>query len=94
MNGHDLGTLIMPPFEVRLDRVQPRGNVLEVEVTSVAANRIRDLDCRGVNWKNFHEINFVNINYQPFDASKWALRDTGWLGPVSLQPLTTFTEPK
>jgi hypothetical protein len=94
LNGREVGRLIMPPFEVRLDQVQQRGNALEIEVTSVAANRIRDLDCRGVRWKNFHEINFVDINYKPFDASKWALRDTGLLGPVSLQPLAVFTEPK
>jgi hypothetical protein len=84
----------MPPFQLLLDEVKPRGNVLEVEVTSVAANRIRDLDRRGVQWKNFHEINFVNINYQPFDASNWPLRDAGLLGPVTLLPLATFTVPK
>jgi hypothetical protein len=94
LNGRELGTLILPPFQVGLDQVKPRGNLLEIEVTSVAANRIRDLDCRGVKWKNFHEINFVDINYRPFDASRWPLRDAGLLGPVTLQPLATFTHPK
>jgi hypothetical protein len=94
LNGRELGTIFMPPFQLLLDEVKPRGNVLEVEVTSVAANRIRDLDRRGVQWKNFHEINFVNINYQPFDASNWPLRDAGLLGPVTLLPLATFTVPK
>jgi hypothetical protein len=62
-------------------------NKLEIEVTSVAANRIRDLDARKVEWKKFHEINFVNIHYQPFDASKWPLVDSGLLGPVKLIPM-------
>jgi hypothetical protein len=58
-----------------------------VEVTNVAANRIRDLDRRGVAWRIFHDINFVDINYKPFDASDWPVREAGLLGPVTLQPL-------
>jgi hypothetical protein len=65
----------------------PGDNLLEVEVTNVAANRIRDLDQRRVNWKSFYEINFVNRNYRPFDASDWPLRDSGLLGPVVLSPM-------
>ena len=59
-----------------------------MEVTNVAANRIRDLDRRGVKWRNFYDINFVNINYKPFDASNWPLADSGLLGPVRLVPVT------
>jgi hypothetical protein len=61
--------------------------VLDVEVTNVSANRIRDLDRQGAQWRNFHDINFVNINYRPFDASDWPLADSGLLGPVTLTPL-------
>jgi hypothetical protein len=64
--------------------LKPAGNQLEVEVTGVSANRIRDLDRRGVPWKNFHDINFVNIDYQPFNAADWPLTDSGLLGPVTL----------
>jgi hypothetical protein len=87
VNGKDYGTLITPPFRVVVDNLKPAGNKLEVEVTSVSANRIRDLDRRGVNWKIFHDINIVDINYQPFDASDWPLTDCGLLGPVTLTPL-------
>ena len=59
-------------------------NVLEVEVTNLSANRIRDLDRRGVEWRIFHDINFVNIDYEPFDASGWEMRESGLLGPVRL----------
>lgn len=86
LNGEELGTLITPPFRVQVSNLKPRGNRLEVEVTSVAANRIRDLDRRQVPWKNFHDINFVNLAYKPFDASAWPLSDCGLLGPVSLRP--------
>jgi hypothetical protein len=84
LNGKDYGTFITPPFRVVVDNLKPKGNVLEVEVTSVAANRIRDLDRRRVPWKKFHDINFVNLNFEPFDATDWPLTDCGLLGPVTL----------
>jgi hypothetical protein len=88
VNGKDYGTLITPPFRVVVDNLKPAGNTLEVEVTSVAANRIRDLDRRGVPWKTFRDINIVDINYKPFDASNWPLTDCGLLGPVTLTAVT------
>jgi len=88
LNGRDLGTVFTAPFRINVDNLKRRGNVLEVEVTNVSANRIRDLDQRHVNWKNFRDINFVNINYRLFDASTWPLTDSGLLGPVTLTPLS------
>ena len=88
LNGKDYGTLITPPFRVVVDNLKPTGNVLEVEVTSVAANRIRDLDRRGVQWKIFKDINVVNVNYRPFNAADWPLTDCGLLGPVTLTPVS------
>jgi len=87
VNGQDRGTLLTRPFRLVVDSLKESGNVLEVEVTSVAANRIRDLDRRGVKWKNFHDINFVGIDYKPFDASQWPVTDCGLIGPVTLAPL-------
>ncbi|HEV2437752.1 MAG TPA: glycosyl hydrolase [Verrucomicrobiae bacterium] len=87
LNGRNYGTLITPPFRVVVNNLKPTGNRLKVEVTNVSANRIRDLDRRQVHWKYFHDINFVNINYHPFDASNWPLTDSGLLGPVTLTPV-------
>jgi alpha-L-rhamnosidase len=92
LNGKELGTLITPPFRVVVDKLKPSDNELEVEVTNVSANRIRDLDRRGVKWKNFNDINFVNINYRPFDASDWPLYDSGLLGPVTLTAVAPAME--
>lgn len=86
LNGKDFGTLPGPTFKVKVDNLQPDKNLLEVEVTNVAANRIRDLDIRGVNWKKFHDINFVNIEYQPFDASDWEVKEAGLPGKVEITP--------
>ena len=44
--------------------LKPGRNELVIEVTNLAANRIADLDRRKVPWKQFHEINFVNIDYK------------------------------
>jgi hypothetical protein len=87
LNGRNLGTLFTRPFRVLVDKLKPQRNVLEIKVTNVSANRIRDLDRRGVPWKNFHDINFVNVDYKPFDASDWPLHDSGLIGPVTLQPV-------
>jgi hypothetical protein len=88
LNGRDLGTLITPPFSAVLGQLQHVGNLLEVEVTNVAANRIRDLDRRGIKWKNFYDINLVGLDYKPFDASNWPLKDSGLMGRVTLTPIT------
>jgi hypothetical protein len=84
LNGQELGTLIIPPFRAVTGPLKPRGNLLEIEVTNLSANRIRDLDLRGVKWKSYHDINFVNLDYRPFDASSWPLTDSGLLGPVTI----------
>jgi hypothetical protein len=67
--------------------LQPGRNLLEIEVTNVAANRIRAMDRAGVDWKIMREINFVNIRYEPFDASEWPVEPAGLLGPVELVPM-------
>jgi len=85
INGSDLGTLIMPPYRVRVEQLKPTGNVLEVEVTNLSANRLRDLDRRKAQWRIFNDINFVSINYKGFDASAWPVRNSGLLGPVTFR---------
>ena len=88
LNGRDLGVLLEPFFAVETGPLRTSGNVLEVEVTNLSANRVRDLDRRGVQWKIFRDINFVGIDYRPFDASGWPVRPSGLPGPVTLQPIS------
>ena len=88
LNGRDIATAWSLPFQVRVDdALRPGRNILEIEVTNVAANRIRDMDRRGVQWKIMREINFVNIRYEPFDASGWPIELAGLLGPIELVPM-------
>jgi hypothetical protein len=88
LNGREVATAWSVPFRVRVgEHLRPGRNVLEIDVTNLAANRIRDMDRRKERWKIMREINIVDINYKPFDASGWRLTPSGLLGPVTLQPL-------
>lgn len=87
LNGKRLATAWSLPFKVRLEGLKARGNVLEIEVTNLPANRIRDLDMRKVPWKNMRDINLVSVKYRPFDAAAWEVEPAGLLGPVTLVPL-------
>lgn len=91
LNAEDLGVAWALPMRVSIDSLLERGNVLEIDVTNLAANRLRDLDLRGVKWRIMKEINYVNIRYKPFDASGWELAPSGLLGPVRLVPVAPLT---
>ena len=86
LNGMDLGCRILPPytFDIPAGIIKSNGNELEIEVTSLGANRIRWNDQNGVRWKYFTDINIVTIDYKKFDASSWPVRTNGLVGPVTL----------
>ena len=87
VNGQDVGTIWSLPQRLRVGTFLKSGsNTLILEVTNLAANRIRDLDRRHVPWRYFYDINFVNIRYGAFDASAWPLQPSGLLGPVRMVP--------
>lgn len=87
LNGEALQTLIYPPYRLVVDGMKDQNNVLELYVTNLAANHIRYMDRQEIEWRKFYDINFVNIEYRPFDASDWPVHDSGLLGPVTLSPL-------
>ena len=85
INGKDIGMIWSLPFQLAIpDGILQEQNQVEIEVISNAANRIRKMDQQGVVWKNFYEINFVDIRYKPFDASKWAIEEGGMQGKLYL----------
>lgn len=88
LNGKALGTVFTAPYRVYGVTLLPGNNVLEVEVTSTSANRIRDLDVRKVQWKIFNPPNVLSAGYGAFDASRWPVADAGLLGPVTITPET------
>jgi hypothetical protein len=92
LNHREITTLLGPAFTAELPKLKSTGNRLDVEVTSLAANRIRALDRQGVDWRIFEDINFVNVNYGKFDATDWPIAPAGLLGPVRLVRLAAKGE--
>jgi hypothetical protein len=88
INGKDAGLIWSLPFETKIGKYLKEGkNTVSIEVCNLMANRIRNMDRNGEVWRNYHEINFVNINYKNFDASIWKVQPSGIDGTVKLIPL-------
>ncbi len=87
INGEQIDCLWSVPFATVTDKLQVGNNTLAIEVTNLSANRLRDLERRGVEWKNFYEINMVNRHYEKFDATTWDPMPSGLLGKITLTPL-------
>ena len=90
LNGHEVAALWCAPFKIAVGKwLQSGKNTLEVEITNIAANRVRDLDIRKVNWKYFYDANLASLTQRGgLDASVWPVRDSGLLGPVTLTAMT------
>ena len=91
INGTDLGSLVGPTFRINIPGHLLRAeNVLEVSVSSLMANRIADMDRKGIPWKIFYNINMSarrkeNLKNGVFDAGAWAPLPSGLAGPVVLK---------
>ena len=92
INGKDAGIVWSIPFEARIGQYLKAGqNTITIEVANLMANRIRYMDRMGMEWRKYHEINFVNIDYKNFDASKWKVETSGMEGPVTITPFGADT---
>ena len=89
INGENLGWCWSFPLQVKIpsDLLKKTGNQLKLRAKNLSANRIAEMDRQGIEWKKFKEINFVNIRYQPFNASHWPVLPSGLMGEVRLVPL-------
>ncbi len=88
VNDEEVATLWSFPFEVEVgDFIKEGDNTLRIEVSNLGANRIRYMDQQGIEWKKFYNINFVNLEYDPLDASDWEVLSSGLSGAVELVPL-------
>ena len=88
INGKDAGSIWSLPFELKVGKYLKAGkNTISIEACNLMTNRIRNMDRNGEVWRNYHEINFVNINYTNFDASKWKVQPSGLAGEIKLVPL-------
>jgi len=94
LNGKKIATLIGPVYSVTIPAGQLQANnQLQIIVTNGMANRISDLDKKGVPWKKFYNVNMPARLAENrgtdglFTAVKWQPKPSGLLGPVSITPL-------
>jgi len=89
VNGKDAGIVWALPFTVKIGKYLNSGmNTLEVNVTNLPANRIRDFDKRGVNWRIFKDINIVGVFYRNIRFDNWEVLPSGLTSAVTITPLT------
>lgn len=85
VNGEYIGCAWAVPFSLDCGTCLKAGdNEIRIEVTNLPANRIADMDRRGVRWRIFKDINMVDIQYKPSDYSAWEPVPSGLNSPVSL----------
>ena len=88
INDRFIGCAWAVPFVLDChDAIHKGLNTIRIEVTNLPANRIADMDRRGVVWRRMKDINIVDINYKKSDYSSWLPMPSGLIR-VKLQELT------
>ena len=85
INGQLIGCAWSVPFVLDCGQTLKVGdNEIRIEVTNLPANRIADLDRRGVKWRKMEEINVVDINYKKTLYDQWEPVPSGLNSEVKL----------
>ena len=85
INGQFIGCAWSVPFVLDCkDALKKGDNEIRIEVTNLPANRIADLDRRGVKWRKMEEINVVDINYKKTLYDQWSPMPSGLNSEVKL----------
>ena len=85
INGQFIGCAWSVPFVLDCQQALKVGtNELRIEVTNLPANRIADLDCKGIPWRKMEEINVVDINYKKTTYDQWEPMPSGLNSEVKL----------
>ena len=85
INGQFIGCAWAVPFILDCCNALKKGkNELRIEVTNLPANRIADMDRRGIPWRKMKEINVVDLNYKKTTYDQWAPVPSGLNAPVRL----------
>lgn len=86
INGKSVGCAWSVPYVLQFDAdvLRPGENTIRIEVTNLPANRIADLDRKGVKWRKMNEINVVDINYKKTTYEGWDPVPSGLNSSVSI----------
>lgn len=86
LNGVDLGCAWAVPFILDCrDNIHEGENKLSIEVTNLPANRIRQMEIDGTEWRIFEDANIANISSATYTG--WSLVPSGLSSKVKLIPL-------
>ena len=85
INGQYIGCAWSVPYVLDCKNTLKKGkNTIRIEVTNLPANRIADLDRKGVKWRKMEEINVVDINYKKTLYDTWEPMPSGLNSQVKL----------
>ena len=85
INGEYIGCAWSVPFVLDCMLALKAGkNTIRIEVTNLPANRISELDRKGVKWRKMEEINVVDINYKKTLYDNWEPMPSGLNSKVKL----------
>ena len=85
INGEYIGCAWSVPFVLDCMLALKAGkNTIRIEVTNLPANRISELDRKGVKWRKMEEINVVDINYKKTLYDNWEPMPSGLNSQVRL----------
>jgi hypothetical protein len=86
INGQFVGCAWSVPYvlDIKNKFFKAGMNDIRIEVTNLPANRIADLDRRGVKWRKMEEINVVDINYKKTTYENWEPVKSGLNSEVKL----------
>ena len=93
VNGEYAGCAWSAPFEVDVTgKLRVGENRLRIEVTNLPANRIRQMDIDGTEWRIFEDVNILDVvNGNTSQANvrydNWSLVPSGLNSDVKLVPL-------
>ena len=85
INNQFVGCAWSVPYVLNCGNTLKEGdNIIRIEVTNLPANRISDLDRKGVKWRKMEEINVVDINYKKTTYDEWSPVESGLNSNVTL----------
>ena len=91
INGQFVGCAWSVPYvlDFKGNILKPGMNDIRIEVTNLPANRIADLDRRGVKWRKMEEINVVETTYDQWEPVKSGLNSEVKLLKVKSEKFAT-----
>jgi hypothetical protein len=85
INNEFIGCAWSVPYVLNCSNALKEGdNQIRIEVTNLPANRISNLDKKGVKWRKMEEINVVDINYKKTTYDEWSPVESGLNSNVTI----------